>query len=172
MVVVDASVLIVLSKTGRLDLLKTLYGRVVIPVAVHREVVVEGQRLEKQGVGEIGAAIDTGWIQLAGVDQTADVKAEAYRTRGRIGRGEAEVIALSEHRGIPAILDDRAARHLATIVGIEFIGTAAVMLEARVKGHLDEDEFLEGLHELSRVMWLSPDVVTELIRRARRARSR
>lgn len=52
-VVVDASVLIVLAKLRRIQLLRTVYGTVLLGPVVHREVVVEGRRLHARGVEQV-----------------------------------------------------------------------------------------------------------------------
>ena len=63
--------------------------------------------------------------------------------------------------------DARDARRLARSIGVEHLGTAAVLLEARIQRLLDEREFLDSLGELGRVTWLAPDVIAELLRRSR-----
>ena len=55
------------------------------------------------------------------------------------GRGEAEVISWAmEHPGFTAILDDRAARNLATKHGVPIIGTLRVIVLAKECGLIAE----------------------------------
>ncbi len=165
-IVADSTLLIGIVRIGRLDLLKKLYRRVLIPPSVHDEVVVEGKRLRKAGVEEIEKATQSGWIKVIALTRSQLSEAEAYRASGGIGRGEAEALALARGRGLPVILDDRYARGLAGTLGLEFMGTAAVLLEAHWRGLLSKRDFAESLRELSKVMWLSPEVVAELLRLA------
>lgn len=41
-----------------------------------------------------------------------------------------------------------------------------LQLESRLNGALDKKEFAESLRDLGRVMWLSPDVIAEMMRLA------
>ncbi|MEW6033966.1 MAG: hypothetical protein AB1603_03830 [Chloroflexota bacterium] len=165
-IVADSTLLIGMARIGRLELLKRLYGRALVPPSVHEEVVVEGKRLHKAGAGEVEKAIQSGWIKVTALTRDQLSKAEAYRASGGIGRGEAEAIALARGRGLPVIVDDRYARGLAGTLGLEFMGTAAVLLEAHWRGLLSKREFAESLRELAKVTWLSPEVVAELLRLA------
>ena len=165
-VVADSSVLIGLVRIARLGLLRKLYRGVLIPQSVNDEVVVEGKRLHKAGVQEIETAIKAGWIKVVSLAEKQANVAVTYRARGGIGTGEAEAIALAKSRRLPVILDDRYARELANAVGLEFQGTGAVLLEAYLKRLLTKKEFMESLRDLGKVMWLSPDVVAELLRLA------
>ena len=53
-VVADSSPLIGLSSIGRLDILRAVFARVLVPAAVHAEVVVEGAG--RPGAAEVAAA--------------------------------------------------------------------------------------------------------------------
>lgn len=165
-VIVDSSPLIGLARIARLGLLRELYEQVLIPQTVYREVVVEGKRLRKPGAKEIEHAVKVGWIQVVALTKSQLENVEKYRINFEIGRGEAEAIVLARSRKLPLILDDKYARELATTIGIEFMGTGAVLLEAFLINMLSKKEFLESLRELGKVMWLSPDVIAQLLRLA------
>ena len=165
-VTVDSSVLIGMVRIGRLELLRKLYGHVVIPGAAHHEVVIEGRRLRKAGVREIEKAMQSGWIRVSTLTTSQSDRAEVYRAGGELGQGETEAIVLARSRKMPLILDDAYARKLADTAGLEFTGTAAVLLEAHLRGLLSKKEFLESLSELGKVMWLSPEVLATLMRLA------
>ncbi len=79
-VVADASPLIYLSALGRLDLLRVLYVRVLVPRTVFDEVVVVGQG--EVGSGEVTAAT---WIEVREVADRDGLLArlEEHSTRGR-----------------------------------------------------------------------------------------
>ena len=83
--------------------------------------------------------------------------------RTRLGRGEAESIAVASVRRLRLIVDDKEARGVAAAARVEHLGTAGTLLEAR----LDFGEFEASLRDLGDVLWLSPAVVVEVLRLAR-----
>lgn len=164
MIISNSSPLICISKIGQLDLLQKLYEEVLIPGAVYQEVVVDGNRLHKAGVKAIENAIRSEWIKVVSLESEGLANAEKYRTSGEIGKGEAEAIALAQRLKLRIILDDKYARELANLLGLGFQGTAAVLLEAFFAGLLGRNDFIVSLRELAKVMWLSPEVIAEILR--------
>ena len=65
------------------------------------------------------------------------------------------------------IADDSEARRVAETVGVEYVGTAGVLLEAHVRRRLTLGELETALRKLCEVLWLSPAVVAEIMRLAR-----
>jgi predicted nucleic acid-binding protein len=65
MIIADASVLIALAKMRMLDLLNSVYGRVLIGPQVKAETVDAGKRISAPGVERIEKALDDGWLQVA-----------------------------------------------------------------------------------------------------------
>ncbi len=167
-VIADSSVLITLAKVDLLHLLRDLYGRVLMPPAVYQEVVLRGSELHKPEAYAVEDALTDGWAILSPLPELAVGNAQTYRARAGIGSGEAEAIALAADNALPLLLDDRNARRLAESLGLEYLGTAAVLLEGRLAGILDEPGFLAHLRSLGRVLWLSPDVIADLIARSGR----
>ncbi len=98
-VVTNAGPLIYLSLLGRLDLLRELFGSVSVPDAVYQEVVVEGKG--RPGASETHAAVESGWLQRAGV-QGRDV-VEALLADLHVG--EAEAIALAREQAADGVLN-------------------------------------------------------------------
>ena len=80
-------------------------------------------------------------------------------SRGRLGDGEWEAIALAIEVGADAILiDDRPARRLAEGVGLNLIGTLGLLLEAKRAGHArtvraELDKLLETSFFLSQQLY-------------------
>lgn len=166
-VITDASVLIALSKMGRLGLLERLYGQALITPTVREETVAHGRRAFAPQVRLIEAGIEEGWIKETPL--SADEKELAVKIveDPRLHRGEAESIAVAKSRSIAVVLDDKEARILAGTMNIRHWGTAAVIFSACARGVISYEDLEIALRELGRVMWLSPDVITELLRRAR-----
>jgi uncharacterized protein len=129
LVIADAGPLIHLSLIGRIDLLPTLYGRIVIPGLVYQEVVTAGEGLA--GSREVREAE---WIEVV----EHDPKAELFRLlRAQLDPGEAAAIWLATNRKAELILsDDRQARLAAERLGFKIQGTLGILVEAKRHGLL------------------------------------
>ncbi|MGA3169394.1 MAG: DUF3368 domain-containing protein [Chthoniobacteraceae bacterium] len=127
----NASPLIQLAKIGQLSLLAQLYPRVLIPGAVHREVVAAGGgRPGSEGVAQ---AVADGWLVPTMVSE--DKALELLREQ--LDDGEAEAIRLA--LGPPAavvLLDDMAARSIASRLGLQVTGTLGLLLRAKQMGYI------------------------------------
>ena len=73
-VVSNASPLIILAKIGQLNLLKLLYGSVIVPVEVHGEVVVPGTQLP--GSTQIAQATWLDFRRLANPEALSEAEAQ------------------------------------------------------------------------------------------------
>lgn len=122
-VVSDTSPVLSLALVGQLDLLKRLYGSIVIPRAVHDELVVGG------------AAYDDGddivrqpWISV-GAATNSIVIALLLR---ELDRGEAEAIALAvELKASLLLIDEFKGRRLAEYLGLPHAGVVDLLGEAK-----------------------------------------
>ena len=124
-VVSNTSPLISLARLGQLELLRALYGELLVPEAVWQEVVVEGAG--HPGAAELEFA---SWIQRRTVTNRPLVQA----LRQHLGAGEAEAIALALEMGAEVLLmDERVGRQAAHRLGVRTVGLAGVLLEAKRK---------------------------------------
>lgn len=124
--VCDASTLIALSRIGRLDILEAIAGRITIPEAVYREVVVTGRG--RPGSAEVGDAI---WIEQRHVSDRSRVA--RYQAILGIGESEAIVLAKELHAEL-LILDDGNAREVARAKNLPVVGLLAFLLQAKAQG--------------------------------------
>ena len=125
-VVSDSSCLIGLSKIGKLETLRELFGKIIIPQAVYNEVVISGKG--KAGAEEVQKA---DWIRNKEVKN----KLAVLSLRINLGIGESEAIILAYEFNVDfIILDDKKARQVAEELGLNVIGTAAVLQKAEEKG--------------------------------------
>lgn len=125
-VVADSTPLISLSAIGALNLLQSLYGEIIIPEAVHREVTVAGM----PGAVEISRAL---WIKRQSV--TDRVAVEGLLRKARLDDGESEAIVLAiEIKATLLLLDDREARKYAKRQRLPVSGTLGVLLAAKAHG--------------------------------------
>jgi predicted nucleic acid-binding protein len=107
---------VALEHLGELHLVPKLLGPLlVIPPAV---------------VGEFGRALPE-WIEARPLQQTVS----AQILNASLGRGESEALALAlESKADLIILDDRAARRLATALRLPLVGTLGLLLRAKMIG--------------------------------------
>jgi len=169
MIIADATVLIALAKTGRLELLRELYDEVGVGPCVRGEVVAGGKEIHAPEVAVIEAAFEAKWMR-----ELTPNSRERHLTRrilkgSRLHDGEAESIALASSRRLLVLLDDKEARLMAEATAVRYMGTAGVLLEAFFRGRLDRGGLEAAVRDLSRVIWLSPDVVAGILRRSREA---
>ena len=125
-VVSDSGPLIALAAIGRLDLLRALFGQIVIPQAFYEEVVIRGQG--DPGSVEVRAAA---WIE---VRQTKDHLA-VNLLREVLDAGESEAIVLAQELSARyVLLDDALARRKTRFIGLPLTGTLGLVLMAREAG--------------------------------------
>lgn len=128
-VVSDASALINLARIRELRLLRRLYGKLLIPQAVWREVVVEGAG--QPGADEVSNA---SWIEAKAV--TNEHLARALRQDLDAGEAEAIVLALELEADL-LIMDERLGRETAQHLGVRYLGLIGVLIAAKRGGLID-----------------------------------
>ena len=111
-VISDTACLIALDKIGHLDLLKLLFGQVIVTPTV---------------AAEFGTALPE-WIEI---QSPANVSLQTFLEE-TIDAGEASAIALAvEIKGCYLILDDLRARKVASGMGLAFTGTLGIIAVAK-----------------------------------------
>lgn len=119
-VVSDTSPILSLALIGRLELLRDLYGTIMIPQAVRSEIAVE-----QSGAPEVA---QTDWIITRPIDPNIVLKLLLRE----VDRGEAEAIALALQTNADVLLiDERKARHLAAYLELGIVGLLDVLQEAK-----------------------------------------
>ena len=123
--VTNTSPLIYLHRLGRLHLLRLLFGRVIVPVQVHDEIIRGSAR--GHTVPDLQGAP---WIEIR--------RAAVEHDYEDLGLGECGALDLA--RALPdaiLILDDGAARMWAARLNIRCVGTVGVLIEGKRLGHLE-----------------------------------
>ncbi len=127
-VIVDTGPLIALARAGRLELLKSLFGR------VHVTPEVIGELALQEGTPDapaLRAALREGWLAKL----RPRIAAEAHSL---LDAGEASCIAAAGKRsGALLIIDERLGRREAQRLGIALTGTAGVLCAAKARGLVD-----------------------------------
>ena len=164
----NTSPIIALAKVGRLKLLKDLYGTVIISPFVKIESVDRGKELGATDAREIENAIDEGWIKVAKTMKTQNKIMQRLMGEVRIGLGEAGALTLAKDQKMLVLLDDKEARAIAKSWDLDYTGTIMVLYQAFVRSIISYDELVDDLAKLTKVMWISTDVITEVIKRAKK----
>jgi predicted nucleic acid-binding protein len=153
-VVVNASPLICLFKSGLQGLLPGLFQDIYVPEAVLQEVTASG----KKDFPATQLAQQT-WITVA-ASIPVDIRVAAWN----LGRGESEVISFALQNPVyRAVLDDREARRCAETLGCKCIGTAGILVLAKRRKLLFS--LREAFAKLTASgIWLSSDLIEELCR--------
>lgn len=148
-VIADATPLIVLGWINQLELLRALFGRVVIPPAVAAEVSRRGPALPE-------------WVHVQAPSRPIDARIAA----AQLGAGETEALSLAlelPHSWV--ILDDGEARVLGRLLGVNVLGTGAVLVNGKRAGLIPAVRpVLDAL--LDRGFRLSPEVYDVILKLA------
>ena len=123
LVAADASPLIGLAAAGGFDLLRRLFGRIVVTAQVRDEVLAGG---ELPGASELASAIRDGWIEIRHIrTDTTDLL--------DLDAGEASTLTLAvSHEGPCLVLmDESSGRSQARAQGRSVTGLAGVLLAAK-----------------------------------------
>ncbi|GHV13367.1 nucleic acid-binding protein [Spirochaetia bacterium] len=123
-VISDSSPLIALAQCGRLDLLDSLFGRVVIPAKVFEETQV---------IAGVVASLITAWSQgkIMTMNGTNLARAKALA----LDPGETEALALYWDTNADLLLiDELDGRQAALAAGIKITGTVGIFITAKQRG--------------------------------------
>ena len=125
-VISNTSPLTNLAAIGQFDVLRALYGDLLIAEAVWEELNASGRVWP--GCREVA---DADWITRREVCNRPLVTA----LRERLDPGEAETIALAvECQPCWVLMDEREGRHTAQRLGIKTVGVVGVLIEAKARG--------------------------------------
>lgn len=147
--------LIALSIINGLDILRSLFGEVIVPETVHQEIM-------KGGSFNAGLAnyLKADWIKVMTISTQLDPLLITF-----LDVGEAEVIGLAiEMKADFVLIDERKGRKIArTIYNLRVIGSARVLVEAKRNKLLSN---VGGALETIRSggYWIHDDIVNVILR--------
>ena len=145
LVVVDASVLIHLSRIGRFQLIRSLYDSAVVSPGVYQEVVEKGWGLP--GSSETEKGVNEGWIKVVNVADRKKVRELAKEFRIQISNAETVQLA-QEVRPDFVLADEEEIRRLAEESGFKIRGCLGILIDAARKGLLLASEARRGAEKL------------------------
>jgi hypothetical protein len=129
-VVADSSPLVYLAALSDFHFLPQLFGSVIIPPAVYREVVEQGHGFHVKK--EVEAALG-GWMQVTDINDRH--RANELMHREHLDAGESEAIVLAQELHPDRLLmDDQAGVSSARSLGILVTRTPVIYIEAKTIG--------------------------------------
>lgn len=139
----DSSCLIALSQINLFHLLNELFLEIYIPPAVYDEVVIIGEG--EAGSKETESAIKDGLILKKAVNDITAVSALTTT----LGKGESEVIILCKELELDyALIDEKAARNIAELRGVNTMGVLGIIeLAVEMGFSLDKKEIVKQLKD-------------------------
>lgn len=147
----DSGPLIALSKINHLDILRRIFGRIIISQAVWTEVVEKGKG--RPGSKEVAEAA---WIKVKKVKNIIGIETLKHE----IGTGESETLVLAkELKADIVLIDDRIAREIARSMNLNVAGTLSIIYEAINNKIIDEN--FEDIINLMRKnnIWISDELL-------------
>ena len=182
MYVLDATPLIYLATTDRLELLADLPEPCVLPEAVYEEVVTEGVSAGHADARRVQRAVEDGWLTVVSVEGTAPEADAPFETltssetaieivdrltqNDRLSRADAEVLAFAGSREATAVMDEAYGRAIADAEDILTRGTAYLVLEALHEGTIDAEEARDVVDAMVDAGWYcAPDRYAAILRR-------
>lgn len=154
-VVADTSPICYLLLIGHIDLLPTLFGKIIIPQAVCDELMNEGA----PGVLRAWIIQPPAWLEIQ--HMTTPLRATSP---DRLHAGELEAIALAEQLNADLIiLDEKAARETAFQCGLKVTGLLGILDEATARGLIDSTTAIDRLQRTT--FRASPRILKALLDR-------
>lgn len=155
-VVVNASPLICLYKSGLFDLLPALFAEIIVPDKVYKEVMAKG-------------ATDISSISLftnKKFSQVSDVVIPLSIISWDLGEGESSVLAFAlKNPDFWAVIDDQEARRCAKALGCQYTGTVGIISLAKRRGTIKSIK--AHLMKLQSVgLWISDNFINEICHKA------
>jgi predicted nucleic acid-binding protein len=147
-VIADTSPLNYLVLIGEADILQRLYGRVVIPEGVLRELL----HPETPTVVSEWIARRPAWLEVERITTSPDPNLQW------LGEGECEAIMLAEQHGqdVLLLMDEGRGRREAQRRRLRITGTLGVLNDAASRGWVDLSSAFERLRQTTRQVWTSP----------------
>ena len=150
--------IIALALIDRLDILQALFRQVVVPEAVHKELLYGGS-----SGNDLITYQKASWIQVQSLSTPMGPLLKTV-----LDIGEASVIQLaSEIKADYVLIDERKARKIArNIFGLQVIGTARILVEAKKKRVLDNvGDTLRRMRDSG--YWIHDDIVHKILKESK-----
>lgn len=161
LLVADAGPLIALAVAGVLPQTISLYTTLWVPQAVIDECTATP---DAPGAAAIRAALSGKRPGLTPIAESEIACLDPAYAQG-LGSGEVAVLAYAAQHGHIALIDDRRARAIAQRLNIATVGSGAMLLALKAKGHIESIRPALDAWQ-AHGYFLAPAIVSELLRRA------
>lgn len=133
-VISDTTPILALLKAGCLELLENLYGKVLIPKAVYRELTENSVYLE-----EAKLIKTTKFFSVVTVENMKSVN--LFRSVTGLDEGESEALIMyDEQKADLLLMDEHKGRNVAKQLKVKYIGTIGILMLAYDKGYISKME--------------------------------
>ena len=152
-IISNTTPIISLLKIGKLNLLKELYEKVIVPTAVYIEIENGREKPYYQDLTQID------WVEI---QEIRNPDSRAYFLD--LDDGEAEVLILAKEQNVDlVIMDEIMGRRYAKQLGFNLTGTIGILLKSKENGLIESIKDL--LTELTKKgTWLSPKLISTAIK--------
>lgn len=165
----DASSLIYIAKADAFGAVTRCVRKLLVPAAVWREAVVEGERVGACEVPRIRAAEAASHLERVALSASEQRLAGTIAAENRLGSGESEVLAIGLRLG-RAVIDEGRASRVARGLGVIAVSTLFLPVVGWRSGRLSRRDAIALLRRLAAVTGARSDVVQEIEKELRRER--
>ena len=156
-VIVNSTPIIALCNIGKLHLLRSLYGQIIIPQAVYDEVT------SKPDSACIQLKQEMDWIIVESIHNFGAKR--MYQAKLHAGEVEVMILAQECPKADLLIIDDAAAKKTAKFLGLTVTGTLGVLLKAKQLGLLNN--VTDCLKEMQSCgFYISPKIANLVLKQA------
>jgi len=164
MYVFDATPLISLASTDRLDLVASLDDPRCMPESVYEEVVTAGIDAGHADARRIERAVEEGMLAVESDPDPDAALVERLSRADALSEADVAVLALADVRDGTAVMDEAYGRSVADTEGIHTRGTAFVVLRAQRHGAIGPDESRTAIDDLLDAGWYcAPDLYARIL---------
>jgi predicted nucleic acid-binding protein len=142
--------LIALAKVDKLFLLRDMFGEVLIPSAVYRELMAKS--------GPESVRLDEALADFLKPTAVSHITLEVELATAKLDRGEQQAIALASEHNALLVIDERLGRLAARRLGLAITGVVGILIQAKHAG--PQIEVIPLLEEMRKKgYWLSDNVL-------------
>nr|MDO8115941.1 hypothetical protein [Candidatus Sigynarchaeota archaeon] len=148
-----------LTRLGKITFLLNVTGQITISRSVYEEVVTEGKKKNYMESYIIENLVNEGKIVVK------TLKPFDMSNYPPLGRGELESLELARQMGDNVMLDEKKARNVARIMGLNAQTTIATIFEMLIVKALGKQEYSNNIKRLGESGWISADIIQEYLER-------
>ncbi|MFO8108946.1 MAG: DUF3368 domain-containing protein [Thermoplasmata archaeon] len=164
MYVLNATPVIYLAKAGRIQLLKELDRRCVIPGSVYEEVVTRGKEQGEIDALKIERCLNNHVLEVMEAPKTPLSRKLAQIEW--LDVGERDVLVIAGDSGAKAILDDKLGRQIAEAEDIDYGGSIYLLIQLVKKGVTLPSDMRDTVDVMIRSGWFcSTELYAEIIKK-------